>query len=114
MQDRITAHNAVDIHFNTAVDDVMGDKKGVTALKIRKTDSGQSSAFYHPCLLESIVDRVCLQEIRLQARINVHSRYVNVDVLSCILQLQRCTAIGLQASRLLVKQSAHLQANSLI
>lgn len=40
MQDRINEHAHVDIHYNTAVDDVMGDAKGVTGLKIRKTDSG--------------------------------------------------------------------------
>lgn len=44
MQDRINEHNHVDIHYNTAVDDVMGDSKGVTGLKIRKTDSGMSLA----------------------------------------------------------------------
>ena len=40
MKDRINEHPHVDIHYNTAVDDVLGDAKGVTALKIRKIDSG--------------------------------------------------------------------------
>ena len=44
MQDRINDHAHVDIHYNTAVDDVTGDSKGVTGLKIRKTDSGMPSA----------------------------------------------------------------------
>ena len=40
MQDRIIEHANVDIHYNTAVDDVVGDTKGVKALKIRDTESG--------------------------------------------------------------------------
>lgn len=41
MQDRITEHPNVDIHYNKSIDDVMGDAKGVTALKIRDSNSGK-------------------------------------------------------------------------
>lgn len=40
MQDRILEHAHVDVHYNTSVDDVMGDAKGVTGLKLRNTESG--------------------------------------------------------------------------
>lgn len=44
MQDRVIEHAAVDIHYNTAVDDVVGDSKGVSGLKIKNTDSGMYPA----------------------------------------------------------------------
>ena len=57
MQDRINDHAHVDIHYNTAVDDVMGDSKGVTGLKIRKTDSGMPLATDNNCINSAICDR---------------------------------------------------------
>lgn len=50
MQDRVLEHNNVDIHYRTAVNDVVGDAKGVTGLKIKDTESGQRPPEYRTCL----------------------------------------------------------------
>ena len=40
MQDRVLSHPNVEVHFNVSVDDVVGDAKGLTGLKIRHSESG--------------------------------------------------------------------------
>ena len=40
MQDRVLNHPNVEVHLNMSVDDVVGDAKGLTGLKIRHSESG--------------------------------------------------------------------------
>ena len=44
MQDRVLSHPNVEVHFNVSVDDVVGDAKGLTGLKIRHSESGAALA----------------------------------------------------------------------
>ena len=41
MQDRVNRTKAVEIHYHTSVQDVTGDSKGVKALKIKNSKSGE-------------------------------------------------------------------------
>ena len=44
MQDRVLAHDKVQVHYSTAVRDAYGDKKGMKGLTLYDTETGAPSA----------------------------------------------------------------------
>lgn len=42
MQDRALSHDAIEVHFNTTIDDALGDSKGqLSGLKVKNGETGE-------------------------------------------------------------------------
>lgn len=44
MQDRVLGHEKVEVHYNTAVSDAYGDKKGMKGLLLKDRNTGEGAA----------------------------------------------------------------------